>query len=266
MWQFILDFAVALVFIYSARILWKIANRKKTKQLRLLFRTISIFIIAHLILFPIIYTLLINQNGQSIKIEKGIIINERIGELEKANMLKGEIEKMLIKEQKPLLAMLVRDHSNQLFKIQWDSIDSKRIVKIDSYLIRGTTEKVQIPGGDFYKEIEIYDSKGLKLLDFISKSEERNLLGIFTEKLEAIDNRANLEKKRVVEKFEQIEKNQFWNYRQILPYTMNILFTDNFNPQSRTANLIYFIHTIVVVGFLLTLMVNLFQFYLLNIK
>lgn len=133
---------------------------------------------------------------------------------------------------------------------------------MDSFIIRGKTEKIQVPGGSYYKDIEIYDKKGLKIFQFDTKSDKNLILEIINDYLKELES----SKVEISKQIRDIEKNQFWNYRQILPYTLNILFTDNFNPQSRTANLIYFFHNILVVGFLLTVITNLFQFYLLKNK
>lgn len=260
--QYILDFIVLLVFVYSARIFWKIAKRKQTKQIKLLFQTIAIFILVHLIAFPIFYIILIKQNVNSIKIEKNIVAFERNEKLEKAFELEKEIEQKLIESQKPELEKFVNGHSNILTEINWDSFDNKRIVKFDSFLVRGNSDKIQIPGGNYYKIIQIYNLEGHKLFEFTTESDKTSLLDIFKNYLEDIES----DKTNIKEKIKNIEKNQFWSYRQILPYTLNILFTDNFNPQSRTANFIYFIHNILVVGFLISLIMNLFQFYLLNNK
>lgn len=260
--QYILDFIVILVFVYLARIFWKIAKRKQTKQIKLLFQTISIFVVVHLITFPIIYMILINQNVNSIKIEKDIIAYERNEKLEKAFELERKIEKELIENKKPELEKFLNKHSNILSQINWNSIDNKRIVKVDSFMVRGNSDKKPVPGGNYYKLLQVYNSEGFKLFEFTTESNKESLLGIFTNYLEEIES----DRINIKEQIKNIEKNQFWNYRQILPYTLNIIFTDNFNPQSGTANVIYFIHNILVVGFLISLIMNLFQFYLLNKK
>lgn len=259
--EYILDFTVISVFLYTSIILWKIARKKETKQLKLLLKTISIFILIHLIVFPLAYMILINQEANSIKIENNIIAFERNEKLEKAYQLRNEIDQKLIKKQKPELTNFYQKYINQLSKIDWKNIDDKRIIKIDSFMICGETRPLIRPGV-FYKEIEIYNLSGFKQFEFIIESDRKNLADIFNNYLEKIESDRN----RISQEIMEIKKNQFWNYRQILPYTLNILFTSNFNPQSRTANLIYFAHNILVVGFLMTLIMNLFQFYLLNNK
>ncbi|RYC53320.1 hypothetical protein [Flagellimonas olearia] len=260
MLQYFLDFIVLIVFIYSARIFWRIGKRKKTKQIKLLLQTIAVFIFFHLVAFPVVYLILIKNDVSSIKIEKDIVSFERSEKLKKAVETEKQIEQQLIEKQKPELESFIEEYSYFLKKIKWDSLDNKKIVFLDSFMLRGNSQKNPIPGGDYYKIIQIYTLKGSKLFEFTTDSKKTTLSEIFKDYIKEIES----DKTSIVEEIETIKKDQFWNYRQILPYTLNILFTDNFNPQSRFANIIYFIHNIFVVGFLISLMMNLFQFYLLN--
>ncbi|MFH6602975.1 hypothetical protein ACEZ3G_05765 [Maribacter algicola] len=262
MWQIILDFIVVFFLIFLSRIAWIIGKKKEQKQIRLFFKSISIFILLHLLVFPLIYMKLINQNENSIRIEKNIISFERNEKMKQAFEQKMEIENRLIKKHKPELTDFTNKYSNQLSQIPWNYLDNKRILKFDSFMVTGKTMRQEIPGGHDYKEIEIYDHSNIKLLELNIFNDKENLYDIIKQYLTELE----IDKKRINKKIDDIEKNKFWNYRQILPYTLNILFTDNFNPQSRIANFIYFLHNIVVLGFLLTIIINLFQFYLLNNK
>tara|TARA_R110000868_G_scaffold71713_2_gene209698 strand:- start:26501 stop:27289 length:789 start_codon:yes stop_codon:yes gene_type:complete len=260
--QYIIDFIVILMFAYIARMFWKIANRKQTKHIKLLFQTIAIFIVAHLIIFPLIYMILINQNVSNIKIEKDIITYERNQKLEKAFDLERMIEQDFIRKEKPQLETFINKYSYELAQINWNNFDNKRIVKFDSLFVRGNTESFAVPGRKYYKVIQVYNSEGFKLFEFRTQTNNETLLPIFNSYLEEIES----DRINIKEQIKSIKNDQFWTYRQILPYTLNILFTDNFNPQSRVSNFIYFIHNILVLGFLISVIMNLFQSYLLNKK
>ncbi len=56
-----------------------------------------------------------------------------------------------------------------------------------------------------------------------------------------------------------IKSNKFWSYKEVLPYTINILFTDSFKPKRRVSQVVHFLHNIIVAGFLLSFIVSLFQ-------
>lgn len=130
MWQFLLDSTVGFIFIFVARIMWKIAKKNEIKQIKLLFKTISLFIIVHLVIFPLIYMALINNKVNSIKIEKDIVAYERNEKMEKALKEKNEIEQDLSKKQKTQLKTFVDKYSSKLSKINWSYIDNKRILKV----------------------------------------------------------------------------------------------------------------------------------------
>ena len=147
MWQIILDIIVVLLLIFLSRIAWIVGKKKELKQIKLLFKSISIFVLLHLIVFPLTYMNLINKNENSIKIEKDIISFERNEKLKRAFEQKNEIEKNLIKKHKPELTDFTNKYSNQLSQISWDYLDNKRIIKFDSFMVTGKTMQEPIPGG-----------------------------------------------------------------------------------------------------------------------
>ena len=260
MLSFFIDFLVALIFIYTARLCWKVSKRKQKKQSKLLFKTIAIFIMVHLVIFPIIYLIIVNGDASSIKIEKNISEYERNLKLERAITQERKIEKDLVLRGQPQLEGFLNKYSDTLSQVAWDSIEDIRILKIDSFSLVGYSEPGVPPGGGFYKNLNIYNSKGYRLNKFITNSNKEYMDGIIIDYLNSIKS----DKNDIQEEIKSIKNNRFWSYRQILPYTLNILFTDNFTPQSKTANILYFLHNILVVGFLLSIIINLFQYYLLN--
>ncbi|GAA4277026.1 hypothetical protein [Aquimarina mytili] len=258
--DYIINALIIAIFIYVTRMFWIFSKRKQTSQGKLLFKTISLFILLHFIVFPLIYVVQINRNPESIKIEKSIIESEKEIKLKKLKSIKQRTDSILNNNrEKYILTKLLHTDKNSLEKIIWREIDDSRLVFLDSIIIRGNTKYRVIPDDDIRKLVTIYKSDGTKLIEFSTTSKKENLAEIILEYLIDLNSEVDL----INEQIKIVESNAFWNYRQVLPYTLNILFTSNFTPQSRTANVIYFIHNIMVAGFLLTFIIGLFQNYLL---
>ncbi len=250
-----------ITFAYLARMFWLFSKKKQDLQIKLLLRTISLFIVLHMILFPIVYVFMINQNTDSIQINENINAYERETKLQEAKNIAKEIDSISNSKNKKLIIGAILD-SNQKYleTVDWISIDNDRIIFLESNLIRGYTQYRTIPSDVVHRVVTIYDSKGEKLLEFQTRSEEEKLSEVLVDYLQELD----AEKNDINKRIETIQANAFWSYRQILPYTLNILFTDNFNPQSRTANFVNFLHNILVLGFILNFIMNMFQYYLLK--
>jgi len=261
--NFILDCLVVLLFAYLSRVLWVISKKKRASQVVLLLRTISWFTLLHLILFPIIYVFLINSNTSSIEIDENIVTYERDVKLSEAKRIYNEIDlDSISKQQRKVINGVLAYEKLNLETIDWNDIDDDRLILLGSNIIKGYTRYRNKPIDQVHKVITIYNSIGEKVCEFKTCSSEEKLSNILVDYLDEL----NMERDEIEGEIETIKSDKFWSYRQILPYTLNILFTDNFNPKSRMANVVYFVHNILVVGFLLTFIVNLFQYYLLSNK
>lgn len=256
-----IDLLVIIVFSTIARLLWIYSKTKKKPQIKLLFRAISLFIFLHLILFPVVYSVIINKNTQSIRIDENIFLYEKERKLLDAKRIEKEINSNPNnKKERKIINKLLDKNNEKLKNIAWNEVDKKQMVFLDSKILTCETVYRMRPGDRVMKAISIYDDSGQKLIKLNSLSEKNNLSSIFLDYLTELDSKKN----EIAAEIKNIESNTFWTYRQILPYTINILFTDNFNPKSKSANIIYFIHNILVVGFLLAFIVSFFQYYLIN--
>ena len=95
--MYLIDFALIIILLYLSFSLWKTSKRLKT--LRLLLRVISIFVLTHLVIFPLLYVVLINGNPKSIEIDSEIVSNEKsikLNEYNKENDFDFEKEKKLL--------------------------------------------------------------------------------------------------------------------------------------------------------------------------
>ena len=275
--DYILDFLVILLFLYVSRRLWVYSGRKSS-QGKLFFRTISLFFIIHLILFPVLYTLIINMNPKSISINENIITKEREEKLkisyktQKRIQRKIDFEKSSISKnsiRKNYASRLLRSNKSLLDSLIWKEIDDNRVIFLDSHIIRAYTQYKIIPEDDVYKVVEVYNLDGEKITELTTFSEKELLSEILFDCI--IESNKDLkelesEKKNMQEEIKTIKSNAFWSYRQILPYTLNILFTSNFNPISSLANIVNAIHNILIVCLLFPIIASIFQYHRISEK
>ncbi len=71
----IINIIIISILLYVSYTLWKVSERRKEN--RLLFKMISLFILIHLVVFPVLYVFIINNNPDSIEIDNSILSFER---------------------------------------------------------------------------------------------------------------------------------------------------------------------------------------------
>ena len=246
-----IDIVLILILIYLSIKLYSISfKRDKSK---LLLRVTSIFILAHLIIFPLIYLSIINGDPESIDIDDKIVNNEkdiRLKEFQKSNNTDFQ-------HKKKILNKILIDDKKLISNVSLNDIIDRKLLILNSNII-GSRYYDLPPGNQNNKIIIIYDKQGNQLFNFIVNYKIDGITSALEDYLTELTIKENSKAKEL----EIIESNSFWSYRRILPYTLNILFTENFNPKSQTSNFVYFIHNILVLGFLLSFIMTLLQNYI----
>jgi hypothetical protein len=225
----------------------------KRDKSKLLLRVTSIFILAHLIIFPLIYLSIINGDPESIDIDDKIVNNEkdiRLKEFQKSNNTDFQ-------HKKKILNKILIDDKKLISNVSLNDIIDRKLLILNSNII-GSRYYDLPPGNQNNKIIIIYDKQGNQLFNFIVNYKIDGITSALEDYLTELTIKENSKAKEL----EIIESNSFWSYRRILPYTLNILFTENFNPKSQTSNFVYFIHNILVLGFLLSFIMTLLQNYI----
>lgn len=244
-----IDFGLIFILVYSSYKLWKISYKKSKGKL--LLRVISIFILAHLVIFPLIYTSLINNNPKSIEIHSTIINNEKnkkLKEFNRDNNFDFQYEKNLINK--------ILSRNDSVLKISYiNDFEDQNLLFLNSTIVYCHWEFTP-PGHVYNKKIIIYDKLGNKLYDF-NDSYYKN--ESFKDALKSHIEGLTSKEKEKIQKLSIIKSNAFWSYRRILPYTLNILFNSNFNAISANAQIVYYIHNFLVLGFLLSFITSLLQ-------
>jgi hypothetical protein len=261
--DYFIDALVVIVFLALTTLLWAISNTRKIRQNRILLRSISLFVFLHLVVFPLVYTIIINNDSESIRIDESIFEYEKEKKLEEAQKIEASINSDLkIKHKKNEISSILNTDKTILDSLNWKKNVNKRLIFLKNRILIPKIKYKNFPSDQVGKLIEIYYLNGQKSATLISYSDENYISRILEDNLLELDAKKNKIKKEI----EKIKSNSFWTYRQVLPYTINILFTSNFEPKRQTANLVYFIHNFLVLGFLLSLIVSSFQHFLENKK
>jgi len=219
------------VFIY------RVSKNKQNEKYKFTLVSLSLLLTLHLIIFPFIYTLMLKNNPASFEFkttihtnEKKIVLNEwindswslphEIKDLEEIKLSNYSILKMQIKELKRLT--FTRDyviHSDVNFNIR----------------------------RDFVGTIYIFNKEGVlkNKLDTFGSREE-----IDSTKFESVlNNNINYLKNELqyykVKKAE-LDRNNFWTFAKVLPYSISSIFTGNMSPITPIANIFYSFHYFII--------------------
>lgn len=271
MLNIIINTALVLIFLYASFSLWKISERNKGNHL--LFKMISLFVLIHVVVFPIIYVFIINNNPNSIEVDKKILSFERevkLKDLELAfnkkgiknqrliieDILKNELE--LIKTstyhwEDRTISIYIEDEFEEQRETGYEDLDS--FVSLEKYRLILYEKYRQIPSDDFGRFIIVKSKHDDEIFEISTLSFDSGVIDILKENLK----RLKSTEKKINNQLNIIKSNKFWSYKEVLPYTINILFTDSFKPKSRMSQIVHFIHNVVVAVFLLGFIVSLLQ-------
>lgn len=257
----LINIAFVIFLLYTCYLLWKISNSKHENKL--LIRVVSLFILVHLIIFPIIYVVIINNDINSIEIDNRILSYEKEVKLKD---LKSNYKTYDLKNQIRIIDDILKTEIDKIKKAEFsweDEVELGENVMVGFMYLKNYTLTIQTryreitidPFGQF---VMIYPNEGYKTFEINTQDFDKELENILRDYLNELKGKY----KEMSNKLDNIQSNKFWTYKQILPYTVNILFTDNFKPKSKLSNVVHFIHNIIVVCFLLGLIVSLSQNYL----
>ncbi|GFD72578.1 hypothetical protein KUL113_19980 [Tenacibaculum sp. KUL113] len=222
---------------------------------------ISLFILIHIVIFPIIYVLIINNDPSSIEIDNKILSFEKEAKLKDLELSynKKDIENQIfvIEDIIASSSELLKEEDifwlDDYYTFDEDEPDNFITTKKSMlYFYERSKETPAIPFGKFIR----INSKNKNFKEFELKG-DFNMTAI-----EILKKRLNELKQLKYKRFNQlniIKSNKFWSYKEVLPYTINILFTDSFKPKRKGAQIIHFLHNIIVAVFILGFIVSLLQ-------
>lgn len=266
----IINTVIILILLYASYSLWKIGQRRKENSL--LFKMISLFILIHIVIFPIIYVLIINNAPSSIEIDNKILSFEKEAKLKDLELSYNRKD---IENQKSIIKDVLENESETIKRSTYYWEDQTRSVfvgdendnqqetgyeDLDNFISLKSCKLIlykkykQTPAEDFGKFIIIQpkNNNSFEVSTLSFKSDVIDVLKENLSRLKSIEAKIN-------DQLNTIKSNKFWSYKEVLPYTINILFTDSFKPKSRMSQITHFIHNVVVAVFLLGFIVSLLQ-------
>jgi len=231
-------------------------NTRKSRH-KVFFRLCSLFVFFHCVVFPLIYVSILKTNENSFEFANTIAHFEKNEALVELNQDFKTTE--LIKTDSLLNYIL--NVKSSVLDSSLDFLQSRNFVLIGNIAASFVNELLP-PGTDPSARIRISDNTGIILKDFSfsysGKTRTSSILirNILT-KIKS-DNKDDIDKFNITE-YNINVKNDIWSYRKIVIYTLNVFFTTNMVPVSRTANIFFFIHHFVCIVFILGAISGLFQ-------
>ncbi|WP_336730873.1 hypothetical protein [Chryseobacterium sp. VD8] len=219
------------VFIY------RVSKNKRNGKYKFTLGSLSFLLTLHLIIFPFIYTLMLKNNPASFEFkttihtnQKKIVLNEWIND-----------SRSLPHEIKDLEEIKLSNYS--ILKMQIKEL--KRLTFTKDYVIHSDIN-FNIPR-DFIGTIYIFNKEGVlknKLNTFGNRQE------IDSTKFESVlNNNINYLKNELqyykVKKAE-LDRNNFWTFATVLPYSISSIFTGNMSPITPIANIFYSFHYFII--------------------
>lgn len=218
-------------------LLYRISKYEKFKKSKYAISSLSIVLTLHLVVFPFIYTLMLKDNPVSFEFKtsihdhrKQLVLNEWIddsrnipNEIKALENIKLSNRNILNKQMKELKQLTFTEnyiiHSDINFNIPRDYMASVYI-----FNRKGTLEK------KLYKSGSQAGLDSMKFGDLINGD------------ISYLKNELHYYKVKKTE----LDKNNFWTFFTLLPYSASSIFTGNMSPVSPLANVIYSIHYFII--------------------
>ncbi|MES2807315.1 MAG: hypothetical protein V4619_01735 [Bacteroidota bacterium] len=226
----IFGFSVALYFVAS-----------KSKFVALL-RATAILMFLHALVFPFIYLLLISINPKSISFDEEIyqnVVQIAASDLN-INYSPKELNRRIEVIKSFITDSTVLNHS-----IEW--LDNGNLIVSDSHIITVNQENTLPDKGGY--TVDFYNKSGSKISTIFLRYNDFSLKDCKDVKdfLKSILAMENVKLANYVIESKAIESKDIWTFNRVLPYSINIFNSKVIKPISGLANLIVFIHQILVV-------------------
>ncbi|SFB66522.1 hypothetical protein SAMN04487891_101108 [Flagellimonas taeanensis] len=270
-WDFLEDNTTMIFLLILGIIFFVISS--KSKKLGPLFKTVALFIIIHLVIFPNIYLYHLNRTP------KGIEFYEKITKSEKEIALQN-LQKIYSPKNLSENRRLIKDiqfNNTRKLDSPISYFSDNNILVLNKYLlykgyltINNTlddeinqaaimTTPPPIESSKIRDILVVCDSSGT----FVTSLYHPSVLNFIDEGKQLsdfIDEVADYSNERLIQyelNRKKIElEDQFWDYNKILPFVFTSLFTDNMKPVSRTAQWMFGIHYVIIFFIVAALLSN----------
>jgi hypothetical protein len=261
------EFSIIVAFISISALLIILSFKSKFK---ILLRITSLFIFLHFIIFPYSYVYLLKSDKNSITFDDFIENSERDTTL---LLVENQYNPASLENKIKLINKILLANSTVL-DTSIAYLNSQNIVSIDTFQVFKSSSRFN----------SVYAKKNrlpieLNSIDFVISNSDGKFLDKLSEKgYNEFDNQNRTirqfleENKNLIENefvgYNDLKKNiednkGYWNYSQILFYSIN---TENINANTKFANFVWWIHKIVVNGFLFGMLISLLYKLILEIS
>ncbi|WP_223599558.1 hypothetical protein [Chryseobacterium sp. GVT01B] len=225
-----------LIILSFCAYLYRIS--KKYQKSKYAISSLAIMLALHLVVFPFLYTLMLKSNPNSFEFktaihdnQKQVVMNEWIDDSKDIPSQIKYLENIKLSNYTIL---------NKSLK------ELEQLTFTEGYILHSDFD-FNIPGKDYMATIYIFDKKGVLKKKFRktggqSELDSMKFGSVITHDINYLKNELHYYKVKKVE----LDKNNFWTYTTLLPYSASSLFTGNMSPLTPTANIFYTIHYIII--------------------
>lgn len=229
-----------LMLVLAGALFWYSTQSKFT----LLLKIFSIFVLLHFIVFPYVYVVILKTAPKSFQIDSEIEDNELVIAQQEIN----ERYELKILENGTDIALKLLNSMDTYLDSSFHYLNNDNILYMDTFMLHKSTvyKDMGHPSAGF-STLSICNSKGQNMVNLIGEygnciSDEMIISEFLSKQIKAIgkaNSKLDLDK-------DKINNKDIWSYRRILAYSINIFDTDNLKPKSKLANIIFFIHKLIV--------------------
>lgn len=238
---------IFLIIIIAGFLIGKKQVNRKTK---LLCYSISLFVLFHLVVFPLCYFGLIKYDKKSIQIKNEVISGEKESAV---NDLESEYRPTHMANNAHMLDTLLSINQSYL-DTPVAFIYADNILAIKGYFIAKSDTMLRTdsprPAEDC---IALYDSSGKLLVKLYGLTKESSSTRLY----ELMSEYKSFYKRQTssfaIKKQQILTEKGLWTYARILPFSLNIFNSDNIKPISKLASVVNYLHNFIVYSLLLTI-------------
>lgn len=212
---------------------------RKRQHTKLIFISFGLFIIFHLVIFPLVYLKIINNDVKSFAINDSILRNEK--SISETDVL---ARKTPLDLEMKYLEMLIRSKNKNILR-KGSILFEGNLIFLDSIFLYNTYEYQHSPAPTFISRISLARIDGRRILTFSAlefSDNDKQIKDILQDYHKNIKEKSS----QIMTELKLVYADKFWTYLSILPYAINVYDTDNLNPILRSANYIYQIHKWIV--------------------
>ncbi|MBK7884531.1 MAG: hypothetical protein IPJ81_12660 [Chitinophagaceae bacterium] len=211
------DFILLFILLLICFGIYIISSKTKFKQL---LRLLALFLLLHLIIFPVIYIALLKYDSDSFEFDKGVLNSEKNNSLVEINSKYVPID---LENNIKLIDKILLIDSSKL-NLPFEILHDGNLLLVKNYIF-GLQLTHGIPPQMFTTVFSIYDSTG-KFISMLNENDDNNSLNFNGSIHDFINKKKNDYQTKLANCNKDIrrviEKEDIWSYRRIISYSINI--------------------------------------------